>query len=78
MLDAASCGTIELHVAVPSCGLPSFLLPVSPTEEVTCDHRTAELVSGRCLPIPIGLPVVSGDKLDRTVVPDSVVREDNC
>ena len=51
---------------------------VSPVEEVTRDHSTAELVSGRGLPLPMRMPVVHGDSLDRTAVKDSVTREDWC
>lgn len=51
-----------------------------PTEEVSHDHITAELVNGRCFPIPIGLqlPMIVGDGLffDGTAVTDSVIRED--
>ena len=56
----------------------ALLPPVAPIEEVSHDHSTAELVSGRCLSISIRLPVVNGDRLflDRAVVSDSVVRED--
>ena len=57
------------------------LLPINempPIEVVTPDHSTAELVSGRVLPYPVGLPVVHGDGLDCTAVKNSVTREDYC
>ena len=56
------------------CFFPVADMP--PTEEVTSDHNNAELVTGRGLPLPIGLPVVHGDGLDCTTVKNSVTRED--
>ena len=56
-----------------------FFFPIaemSATEEVTHDHSTAERVSGRGLPLPrLGLPVVHGDRLDKTAVEDSVKKD---
>lgn len=55
----------------------SFFTLVIPTEDNALDHSTATLLSGRHPLVPIGLPVLVGDRLfnDRT---DSVTREDNC
>ena len=60
------------------CGLPIHLSSheVSPIEEVISDHSTAELVSGWGLSLPMRMPVVHGDRLDRTAVEDSVTRDD--
>lgn len=38
---------------------------MSPTEEATHNHSSAELVSRQGLPLPMGLPVVSGDGLSQ-------------
>ena len=37
---------------------------VPPIEEATCDHGTAELVSGHDRPLAVGLPVVSSSGID--------------
>lgn len=69
-----------LRCMSPSCGVPSLLPSVTPTKEHTCDHSAAELVSGRYRLVPIGLPVIVGDRLfiDQNAVPKSITREDNC
>ena len=55
----------------------SFSTPGTPTEEHTRDHSAAMLLSGRRPLVPIGLPVLVGDRLfmDWTAVPCSVTRE---
>ena len=64
---------LVLHVS-------SFFTLVTPTEEHTRDHSAAMLLSGQHRLVPVGLPVLVGDRLfmDWTAVPCSVTREDNC
>ena len=53
--------------------------PGTPVEEHMRDHSAAVLVSGQRPLVPVGLPVLVGDRLfmDWTAVPYSVTREDN-
>ena len=57
-----------------------YLLLGTPTEEHKQDHSAAEPVSGQYRLVPIGLPVVVGDRLfiDQNAVPKSITREYNC
>ena len=54
-----------------------YLLLGTPTEEHTRDHSAAEPVTGGYHLVPIGLPVVVGDRLflDQNAVPESITRD---
>ena len=78
--DSALCGVVEVYMSPLALHVSSFFTLVTPTEEHTCDHSAAMLLSGRRPLVPVGLPVLVGDRLfmDWTAVPCSVTREDNC